>query len=46
MKEDAIKKALEHIIPYEEISNFGTKVGIDDDMPSVDNPPQVTTTEV
>ena len=38
MKEDAIRKALEHIIPYEEISNFGTKVGIDDELPSVDNP--------
>jgi type II secretory ATPase GspE/PulE/Tfp pilus assembly ATPase PilB-like protein len=37
MKEDAIKKALEHIIPYEEISNFGTKVGLEDELPSVDN---------
>ena len=27
MKEDAIIKAIEHVIPYEEISAFGTKVG-------------------
>lgn len=29
MKEDAIIKALEHVIPYEEVSAFGTKVGDD-----------------
>lgn len=29
MKEDAIIKALEHVIPYEEMSLFGTKVGIE-----------------
>ena len=34
MKEDAIKKALEHVIPYEEISNFGTKVGLENDLES------------
>ena len=43
MKEDAIIKALDHTIPYEEISTYGTKAGesnvIDDlDIP-VDNPP-------
>jgi type IV pilus assembly protein PilB len=27
MEEDAITKALDHIIPVEEVSNFGTKVG-------------------
>ncbi|MDC1205538.1 GspE/PulE family protein [Candidatus Pacebacteria bacterium] len=27
MKEDAIIKALDHLIPYEEVSSFGTKVG-------------------
>ena len=27
MKEDAIIKGLEHVIPYEEVSVFGTKVG-------------------
>ncbi|MFT5037264.1 MAG: type IV pilus assembly protein PilB [Candidatus Azotimanducaceae bacterium] len=29
MKEDAIMKALEHVIPYEEVSLFGTKIGKD-----------------
>lgn len=29
MKEDAIIKALNHVIPYEEVSAFGTKVGDD-----------------
>jgi type IV pilus assembly protein PilB len=29
MKEDAILKALEHKIPFEEINNFGSKVDID-----------------
>jgi type IV pilus assembly protein PilB len=29
MKEDAIIKALEHVIPYEEMSAFGTKVGLE-----------------
>ena len=46
MKEDAIIKALNHVIPYEEISNFGTKVGVDnvlsEEQAPVDNPePQV-----
>lgn len=41
MKEDAIIKALDHVIPYEEVSTFGTKVGQDnvlheDNLP-VDN---------
>jgi len=30
MKEDAIIKALDHVIPYEEMNVFGTKVGLDD----------------
>ena len=47
MKEDAIIKAIEHIIPYEEISNFGTKVGAEDDeVTPVDNPPTEASTEV
>ncbi len=29
MKEDAIIKALEHKIPYEEMNSFGTKVGVE-----------------
>ena len=29
MKEDAILKALNHVIPYEEVNNFGTKVGME-----------------
>jgi type IV pilus assembly protein PilB len=37
MKEDAILKALEHKIPYEEVNNFGTKVGLDFEAPPVDN---------
>ena len=28
IKEDAIMKALEHVIPYEETNVFGSKVGI------------------
>jgi type II secretory ATPase GspE/PulE/Tfp pilus assembly ATPase PilB-like protein len=34
MKEDAIIKALEHVIPYEEINNFGSKVGLDNEAES------------
>lgn len=30
MKEDAIIKALQHMIPYEEMNAFGTKVGVED----------------
>jgi len=42
MKEDAIIKALEHVIPYEEMNAFGTKVGLES-LPEeitapVDNP--------
>lgn len=33
LKEDAIIKALQHVIPFEEINNFGTKVGTDDALP-------------
>ncbi|MFN3188385.1 MAG: GspE/PulE family protein [Candidatus Paceibacteria bacterium] len=35
MQEDAIVKALEHVIPYEEMNAFGSKVGLDDvlDLP-------------
>jgi len=36
MKEDAIIKALNHVIPYEEINNFGTKVGMDNPEADVD----------
>ena len=32
MKEDAIIKALEHKIPYEEMNIFGTKVGIEEEL--------------
>jgi Tfp pilus assembly pilus retraction ATPase PilT len=32
MKEDAIAKALNHVIPYEEIYNFGSKVGEDNEV--------------
>ena len=47
MKEDAIIKALEHKIPYEEMNIFGTKVGIDEDLSdtiatTVDKPPIAT----
>ncbi|MEL6805893.1 MAG: hypothetical protein AAFO91_19170, partial [Bacteroidota bacterium] len=42
MKEDAIIKALEGVIPYQEISVFGTKVGeenvVTDEYLPVDNP--------
>jgi type II secretory ATPase GspE/PulE/Tfp pilus assembly ATPase PilB-like protein len=31
MKEDAIIKALQHVIPYEEMNTFGTKIGIEED---------------
>ncbi len=46
MKEDAIIKALEHSIPYEEMNSFGTKVGIEDIIEQevntpVDNPEQI-----
>jgi type IV pilus assembly protein PilB len=30
MQEDAIIKSLEHVIPFEEMNSFGTKVGLDD----------------
>ena len=40
IKEDAIIKALEHIIPYEEMNVFGTKVGFGDD--DVENMPPVS----
>lgn len=43
MKEDAINKALEHVIPYEEVGAFGTKVGqenvLDEEAAPVDNLP-------
>lgn len=46
MKEDAIIKGLQHVIPYEEVSIFGTKVGQENILeeeplaaePPVDNP--------
>jgi type II secretory ATPase GspE/PulE/Tfp pilus assembly ATPase PilB-like protein len=42
MQEDAIIKAINHIIPYQEMNAFGTKVGLDalvDAPPPVDNQP-------
>lgn len=30
MQEDAIIKALEHVIPYEEMNSFGSKIGLED----------------
>jgi type IV pilus assembly protein PilB len=42
MKEDAIIKALEHAIPYEEMNAFGTKLGVEEVVDEliipVDNP--------
>ncbi len=38
IKEDAIIKALKHLIPYEEMNAFGTKVGVED---VVEEPPAV-----
>lgn len=38
MQEDAIIKALNHMIPFEEISNFGTKVGIENLIEQIDEP--------
>jgi type II secretory ATPase GspE/PulE/Tfp pilus assembly ATPase PilB-like protein len=42
MKEDAIIKALNHVIPYEEMNLFGSKIGLDDfsseEIDAVDNP--------
>ncbi len=38
MKEDAIIKALQHTIPYEEMNAFGTKVGIDSTLDEFDIP--------
>lgn len=43
IKEDAIIKALKHLIPYEEMNAFGTKLGIEDALDEVaavpvDNP--------
>ncbi len=50
MKEDAIIKALNHVIPYEEVNNFGTKVGaeglLDDDFITNPNVPPVVSQEV
>jgi type IV pilus assembly protein PilB len=49
MKEDAIIKALGHQIPFEEMNNFGTKIGVDE-IPEestgvVDNPPSALAEE-
>lgn len=45
MKEDAIIKALDHVIPFEEMNAFGTKVGLEEAVAeveeAVDNPPSV-----
>jgi type IV pilus assembly protein PilB len=45
MQEDAIIKALNHVIPFEEVSNFGTKVGSENLLETeepVDNPAPIT----
>ncbi|MEZ4195391.1 MAG: GspE/PulE family protein [Candidatus Paceibacterota bacterium] len=44
MKEDAIIKALEHVIPYEEMNAFGTKIGLENELSepdTVDNPENI-----
>lgn len=54
MKEDAILKALEGVIPYEEVNAFGTKVGIENeaepeifpDTTTVDNPKPIEENQV
>jgi len=51
MQEEAISKALKHEIPYEEMLNFGSKVGldvIDEELPGVEEQKEedVTTTKV
>jgi len=38
MKEDAIIKALEHTIPYEEMNAFGTKVGLEMEIDEMTGP--------
>lgn len=48
MQEDAIIKALEHTIPYEEMTAFGTKIGLEElpeDAETVDNPIPATAIE-
>lgn len=32
MKEDAIRKALDHVIPFEEMNVFGTKIGMEENL--------------
>lgn len=36
MKEDAIIKALQHSIPYEEMNAFGNKIGLENDLEELD----------
>ncbi len=38
MQEDAIIKALNHVVPFEEVSNFGTKVGIENVLEQNEEP--------
>lgn len=38
MKEDAIAKALDHIIPFEEMNAFGTKIGMEEALEETDVP--------
>jgi len=38
MKEDAIKKALAHIIPFEEMNAFGTKIGMEETLEEIKPP--------
>ena len=48
MREDAIIKALNHVIPHEEINNYGTKVGEENILEEleapIDAPPPSTAT--
>lgn len=50
LKEDAIIKALNHVIPFEEMNSFGTKVGVDDlfepEAKAVDNQPETSAKDV
>ena len=38
MKEDAIIKALNHQIPFEEVGAFGTKIGLDEELDDIAAP--------
>jgi len=42
IKEDAIIKALNHVIPYEEMNTFGTKVNVDVDIEAMGDTPELS----